>query len=137
MSATVSDLTGVTTYSSSIVSWGGSGSSRPSPIISHVKVLSSRPIPIFISVGNDISSRGGCGDSPLRRQRSSFTPPTMPIEGFVMLKSVAGTDRSPTPLTLLVKVFGADSGDVTGGSWVLSNVSTCSVKGSTLAFVVE
>lgn len=52
------------TNSSSIVSCGGNGSSKPRPIISQVKVLSSMPMLIFMSAENVISM-GAWGDSPL------------------------------------------------------------------------
>jgi hypothetical protein len=61
----------------------------------------------------------------LKPQRSAFTPVVMPIEGFEMLKSPAGIEPRAIPVEL-PKLVGVTSGVVVAGSWVLSNVSTCS-----------
>jgi len=123
---------GIITYNSSMVSCGGRGSSKPSPIISHVNVLSSMPIPIFISAAKFRSFKGGWGDSPLNPQRSAFTPSTMVMDGFETLKSPAGTGLRLIPLTPpwpAVKVVGVTSAAAAAaGSWVFSKVSTCSIE---------
>lgn len=119
------------THNSSIVSCGGRGSSKPSPIISQVKVLSSMPIPIFISPVNVRSSiGGGCtGESPLKPHGSALTPPTMFIGPLATPKSAAGMVRGVTPLALPDgKLPGVTSFGGGTGSWDFSNVSTCSAK---------
>lgn len=77
------------TNSSSMVSCGGSGSSRPSPIISQVKLLSalSNPIEdIWVLKLKSSTAAPGWGDSPLKRQRSVSRSLAMAIEGFATLR---------------------------------------------------
>ena len=61
----------------------------------------------------------------------------MVIEGFVMLKSPAGIEPRPIPVEL-PKLVGVTSGVGAAGSWVLSNVSTCSTwRYAILAFPLQ
>ena len=114
------------TYNSSIVSCGGKGSSKPSPIISHVNVLSSMPMPILRSPVNVRSSIVGCiGESPLRPHRSALTET---IGGVLTAKSPLGTGREFAGLMPLNGLDKLSLGEGTG-SWVFNKVSTCSIQG--------
>ena len=121
------------TYNSSMVSCGGSGSSRPRPIISQVKVLSTLGTPIgILPLKLKSSTAPVWGDSGLKCHRSASRPFGIPIEGSVTLKLAAGGAARwlglvDTLSTLMVKVLVASVVGA-GTSCVLSNVSTCSVS---------
>ncbi len=118
------------TYSSSMVSWGGSGSSSPKPIISHVKVLSTFGTFIgMLPLKLKSSTFVAWGDSALKCHRSTSRPFAIAIEGSVTLKLVvaAGCGFCFAALfSTLIGKFLLPSGVVDVVSWVLSSVSTCS-----------
>ncbi len=85
-------------YSSSIVSCGGSGSSRPRPMISQVKLLST----LSMFTLKLKSSRGCCGES-LKFQRSTSRLLAMLMDGSVTLKlalAAACSLARPGPLAM-------------------------------------
>ncbi len=121
------------TYSSSMVSCGGKGSSRPKPIISQVKLPSILFMPIVKLLLKLKSSIGAfCGDSPLKFHRSISRLLAIPIEGSDTVKfggaAVTGCvclDVVSMELTMVL----AFSAVVVGGiSCVFRSVSTCSVN---------
>ena len=106
------------TYNSSMVSWGGSGSSSPRPIISHVNVWSS--IPTLPKLGpKPMPSIGACGDPPFNPQFSD----SMPLTFRGLLSSEATGRRLGSILavgSLICTTSGLDA------SWDLSCRSTSS-----------
>lgn len=109
-----------------MVSWGGRGSSSPSPIISHVKLGSM----LFMLMGMlfvklKSANPSPWGDSPLKRQASRS--PAMPIEGLATLKLAGAVvwwfrDGSNVRMGVLV----ASGLVLLLGSWVFRSSSTCS-----------
>lgn len=70
-----------------MVSCGGRGSSRPRPIISHVKLGSMLPMLMGMFLVKLNSSRPfPWGDSPLKRHLSKSRSPAIGIEALVTLK---------------------------------------------------
>lgn len=118
------------TYSSSIVSCGGRGSSRPSPIISQVKLLSTLPMPMPMLLLKLKSSIGPLGDSALKCHRSMSRLCAMAIEGSVTVKFAFAAARwFGCCFAALSTEMGRallPSGLVDEPSCVLSRVSTCS-----------
>jgi len=128
-------------YSSSIVSCGGNGSSRPRPIISQVKVLSTLPIPMLILLLKLKSSMAPLGESPLKCHRSMSRLLAIPIDGSATVKFAVAAAR------WFVCCFGGPSAEMGNAlppsglvavpSCVLRRVSTCSVRGGQLVCVLE
>lgn len=120
-------------YSSSIVSCGGNGSSNPSPIISHVKVLSTLPIPMLMLLLKLKSSMAPLGESPLKCHRSMSRLLAIPIDGSVTVKFAVAAVRwlvcvLAGPSTEMGNAL-VPSGLLAEPSCVLRSVSTCSARG--------
>lgn len=121
----------VQAYSSSIVSCGGRGSSRPRPIISQVKLLSTWPMFMPILLLKLKSSIGRLGDSALKCQRS-MSLFAMAIEGSVTAKFAGAAGRGRwfgccfAALSTGIGWALLPSGLVDELSCVFSSVSTCS-----------
>jgi len=116
-------------YSSSIVSCGGRGSSRPKPIISQVKLLSTWPMFMPILLLKLKSSIGRLGDSALKCQRS-MSLFAIAIEGSGTPKFAGAAGRwfrcCFADVSTGIGCVLLPSGLVDELSCVFSSVSTCS-----------
>lgn len=113
-------------HNSSMDSCGGSGSSRPSPIISQVKLfVMGRVLKSKLSGG-----AGGCGElSPAKFQRSTSVLHGGKASGTLMSAMGGGGAFllvSTRGLTVMDGEFLAAVLGAAGGSWDLRSVSTCS-----------
>lgn len=113
-----------------MVSWGGSGSSRPSPIISQVKVFSTLPMPMEMLLLKLKSSITPFGDSALKCHRSMSLLLAIAIDGSVTVKLAAAAARAfvvfDAPGSRTIGLVLEPSGLVVLTSCVFNSVSTCS-----------
>ena len=115
-----------------MVSCGGSGSSRPNPIISQGNESSEASLPIEVSANDmpsvprsfpKVPSDGMVGGIP---ESAIVTVGSLPRPIEMGGGGTAGEEKGRGAL-FVAKLFAVGFGCCSGGSWPLSSVSTCSV----------